>query len=111
MRPKHVETGMVEGEAGEIGRDPRRMTEAELNEIGHFKRPILRAIRQNCIDCAGGSEAEVRRCRMAACPMWPYRMASNPFNSREMTDTQRAEAAERLRGARATRAALGADPA
>ena len=106
MRPKHTEIANVEGEMGEIGRDPREMTDAELNEIGHFKRPLLAAIRQNCVDCAGGSQAEVRRCRMVACPMWPYRMNANPFTHRELTQEQREAGAERLRTARTTRKAL-----
>jgi hypothetical protein len=55
------------------------MTMAELNGIGHEKTPLLRVIRTNCLECVGGREAEVRRCRMWWCPFWPYRMASNPF--------------------------------
>ena len=68
----HLEHANVEGEAAQIGRDPRKMTEAELNAVGHFKRPLLNAIRQNCTECCAGAIAEVRRCRIIACPMWPY---------------------------------------
>src|SRR5580698_6962628 len=28
-----------------------------------------------------GAVAQVRRCRMLACPMWPYRMGTNPFRA------------------------------
>jgi hypothetical protein len=40
----HLEHANVEGEATQIGRDPRKMTEAELNAGGHYKRPLLAAI-------------------------------------------------------------------
>jgi hypothetical protein len=99
-----TEPAMVEGTETQIGRDPRRMTEAELNAIGHFKRPILRAIRQNCVECCAGAEAEVRRCRMITCPMWPYRMASNPFREK-LGDEQREAARARLSGNRPVAAA------
>ena len=62
-----------------IGRDPRRLTAAQLEALGHSKQPLLRVIRTNCIECCAGNEAEVRRCGMRWCPFWPYRMASNPF--------------------------------
>lgn len=94
---RHTEPATVEGEPVEIGRDPRKMTEAELVALGHPRRPLLRAIRANCIECCGGTEAEVRRCRMVTCPMWPYRMATNPFQRRELSEEQRLEVAERLR--------------
>jgi hypothetical protein len=62
-----------------IGRDPRSMSMADLEALGHCKRPLLQVIRQNCIECSGGSLAETRRCGAVKCPMWPFRMGSNPF--------------------------------
>lgn len=32
-----------------------------------------RAIRAKCIECQGGQQAEVARCQIADCPLWPYR--------------------------------------
>jgi len=73
-----------------IGRDPRQMSAADLEAAGHRKEPLLRLIRRNCIDCAGGSEAEVRRCSLIRCPFWPYRMSTNPFAAeRELSEAQR----------------------
>lgn len=96
-----LETAIVEGETSDVGRDPRKMTVAELEAVGHRKRPLLRVIRENCIECAGGSEAEVRRCRISVCPFWPYRMGTNPFHvGRELSEEERAAAAERLQAAR-----------
>lgn len=103
MRQKHTEDGRDGDREIQIGRDPRQMTAAELVALGHRKRPILDVIRQNCIDCSGGNQAEVRRCAMIACPMWPYRMGSNPFVSRDYTPEQREAARARLAAARGAR--------
>jgi len=96
----YTEAVELEGEAITVGRDPRRMTVEQLNGAGHAKRPILDAIRANCIACCAGNAAEVRRCRMVQCDMWPYRMGSNPFVSRDYTDEQREAARVRLATAR-----------
>ncbi len=97
----HTEMGMVEGSPAEIGRDPRDMTVEEFQALGHEARPLLKAIRANCIGCCGGAEGEVRRCRIVDCDLWPFRMGSNPFRTREMTEEQRAATAERFAKARA----------
>jgi hypothetical protein len=49
---------------------------------GHAKRPLLKVIREKCIDCSGGSLAQVRRCPVQRCALWPYRMGRNPFSQR-----------------------------
>lgn len=66
-------------EAGPIGRDPRTMTPAELTALGFERQPLLRAVREKCIDCCAGSPGEVRRCAMRDCSLWPYRMGTNPW--------------------------------
>lgn len=103
MRPKHTEASKDGDREIQVRRDPRQMTAAELTALGHHKRPILDVIRQNCVECCAGNQAEVRRCAMIACPMWPYRMGSNPFVSRDYTPEQREAARERLAVARAGR--------
>lgn len=35
------------------------------------------AIRAKCIDCSGGSRAEVKRCESEECPLWPYRLGTH----------------------------------
>lgn len=35
-----------------------------------------KAIRLKCLDCCCGNSAEVRRCVVRNCPLWPYRMGS-----------------------------------
>ena len=39
---------------------------------------VLKAIRRRCIDCSGGSLAEVRACKCVSCPLHPFRMGKNP---------------------------------
>lgn len=41
------------------------------------KTPI-KAIRAKCVDCSGGSTAEVRRCQVFDCPLWSFRMGQRP---------------------------------
>ncbi len=58
MKPGH-ELGS-DGEL--VGRDPRKMTAAELGELGHKRMSPLKALRLRCVDCCGGSPTEVRLC-------------------------------------------------
>ena len=39
---------------------------------------VLKAIRRRCVDCSGGSLAEVRACKCETCPLHPFRMGRNP---------------------------------
>jgi hypothetical protein len=64
------------------GLDPRDMPLALLNRIGHKKTPLLKAIREKCIDCSGGSPHEARSCTAVDCALWPFRMGKNPFSER-----------------------------
>jgi hypothetical protein len=41
------------------GADPRSLSRSILNGAGHEKRPILKAIREKCLDCCNGNDAEV----------------------------------------------------
>lgn len=38
----------------------------------------LKAIRAKCLDCMCDQQAEVRRCPVNDCPLWPYRMGHRP---------------------------------
>jgi hypothetical protein len=47
------------------------------------KGAILRAIRENCLDCCCGSTAEVKDCAVGTkCQLFPYRMGSDPNPSK-----------------------------
>lgn len=50
---------------------------------GHEKLPLLRVIREKCMDCCAQQQVEVRKCTAVDCPLWPYRMGKNPFSERK----------------------------
>ena len=52
---------------------------SDMRDLGHEKRPLLRAIRAKCPDCCVGSPGEVRQCKCTDCPLFPYRFGTNPF--------------------------------
>ena len=41
----------------------------------------LTELRRHCLSCAENA-AEVRRCAVIDCPLWPFRMGRNPHNAR-----------------------------
>jgi hypothetical protein len=91
-------------EQGElVGRDPRELSPADLAAAGIEAAPVLKIVRQKCIDCCGGSEKEVRLCVAVSCPLWPLRMGSNPFRA-PASEGRRAQLREGLAKARAGRA-------
>lgn len=79
-----------------IGRDPRTMTADELTALGKPRISKGDAIRAKCLDCCAGSPAEVRRCSMVDCTLWPFRMRTDPYRA-PMNEAGRAAAAERMR--------------
>ena len=42
----------------------------------------MRAIRAQCLECAGGSPNEVKLCRIERCPLWRYRFGKRPTTAR-----------------------------
>lgn len=60
----------------------------------------LRAIKEKCVDCMGGSFVYVKECRATNCSLHPFRLGKNPYSKRQMTDEQRVAAGERLKKAR-----------
>jgi len=82
-----------------IGSDPRRLSRAELEGLGHRPMSPLRALRERCVDCCGDQLAEVRKCTATGCPSWPFRMGSNPWRSPASEAKQEAglRAAARMR--------------
>lgn len=63
------------------------------NEI---KSPV-KAIRQFCLDCCGGSAAEVRTCTSTNCALKAFRFGKNPYINRQLTDEQKEARAEQMR--------------
>lgn len=64
----------------------------------------VKAIREFCLDCCGGSGTEVRECPSLNCALYPFRFGKNPYRAkREMTEEQRKAAVTRLAEARQKR--------
>lgn len=38
----------------------------------------FKAIKQHCLDCSGYSKSEVKNCGIKYCPLYPYRLGTNP---------------------------------
>ncbi len=45
-----------------------------------------KAIRTQCITCVGGDEKEIRECTKRNCPLFAFRMGSNPFHGLKPED-------------------------
>lgn len=57
-----------------------KVTSIKIPPKGDKRRSPLKMIRKNCIDCSGGSVAEVRRCTVLRCPLYAFRMGTNPYH-------------------------------
>ena len=42
------------------------------------QNPLMRIIRLQCLECAGGDAASVAECMFTDCPLHPYRFGKNP---------------------------------
>ena len=42
-------------------------------------KPLLQVIRDKCTDFSGREPAEVARCPIASCALWPYRSGHGPL--------------------------------
>ena len=104
MTRKHLpeKPGLEPGIDGElIGRDPRKMSVAELTALGHHPRSPLAALRARCVDCCADFHSEVRKCVAVNCPAWPFRLGKNPYcKGRVLTEEQKARARINLERAR-----------
>lgn len=80
-----------------IGRDPRTITEAEWSTVADDVRIGMKAVRAKCLDCCADNAAEVRKCVVVQCALWPLRMGSQPKGLRaarkEEAETEAEEAA------------------
>jgi hypothetical protein len=85
-----------------IGRDPRGMSQGELQAMGHEPMSPMQAIRAKCLDCCAGSADEARKCVAMTCPSWPFRTGKNPW--REVSEARR-EHGRRLAAQRARKSA------
>lgn len=79
MTHPFLEPSPYESDAGHlIGRHPQSISADEwAAEAGNVLIGMM-AIRAKCLDCCGGSPAEVRKCVSVTCALWPLRMGCQP---------------------------------
>jgi len=89
------EIGTVAGQEAGANVSPAPEKPQERNQTsGKAPKPVS-AIREFCIGCVGGSVngrkplKMVRECPATSCPLHPFRMGRNPFDKRNLTETQR----------------------
>ena len=88
--------GLESRDGFDVGRDPRRMSTEELEQLGHAQVSPLRALRLKCLDCCNDSAQEFRLCTAVDCPSWPFRMGRNPWRT-PLDDQERAQRADRMK--------------
>ncbi|MBW6496629.1 MAG: hypothetical protein K0B16_19145 [Burkholderiaceae bacterium] len=78
---QHRQIGFERHDGCDVGRDPRAMSTAKLEQLVHARVSPLRALCLKCLDCCNGSAQEVRLCTAIDCPSWPFRMGKNPWRT------------------------------
>jgi|SRR6476646_1083782 len=93
-----LEISPYQADEGElIGKHPNEVPSQTLSLKFRAQNP-LKAIREKCLDCCCGNAAEVRKCVAIECPLWPFRMGTNPFRKkRELSLAQQRDRSQRLR--------------
>ena len=51
----------------------------------------VKVIRAKCLDCSCGNAAEVARCPVERCPLWPWRMGKNPYTKKRQYSEEEKE--------------------
>ncbi len=87
--------------------DPRDLSPDDLIARGYERGSRGDAIRAYCVNvCMCGSRNEVLMCANGGCPLWLYRMGTDPWREKkEVSDEARAAAAERFRAFREAKSA------
>jgi hypothetical protein len=74
-----------------------------------IKSPI-KIIREHCVECSGGSAAEVKLCPVTKCKLWPYRFGRNPNRAKKtLTEEQRDIIRKRLGTARTSQNSVSSE--
>lgn len=93
MEEEHfLEMSPFRSDEGElVGKHPGDVPPQILSLKFRAQNP-LKAIREKCLDCCCGNGSEVRKCIAMDCPLWPFRMGTNPFRKkRELSPAQKRE--------------------
>jgi hypothetical protein len=89
-----------ECDGGELVGERPENVPSEVLRLNFRGRNPMRAIRDKCLDCCCGSASEVRKCVATDCPLWPFRLGTNPFRQKSaLSNEERKRRASRLRRA------------
>ena len=56
----------------------------KIKEGNMIKSPI-KAIRAKCLDCSYDNYAEVKRCQVPECILYPFRFGKNPYSKKKLS--------------------------
>ena len=70
----------------------------------------LKAVRQYCLDCSGDSPSEVKDCVITDCPLYQFRMGTNPTRKPRVLSDKSREALSKASKARSLRYKRGFEP-
>ena len=54
----------------------------EVRERNTIKQTPLKSIRLNCLECSNNQPSVVKDCEITNCPLWIYRLGTNPKRKR-----------------------------
>ena len=57
-----------------------------------------KAIRAKCLECCSGNPAEVRRCHISDCALWPWRMGSASLRAQRAAKSGASETSDQSGG-------------
>lgn len=57
-----------------------------------MKTNPVKAIREYCLQCSGGSSNEVKLCQIGTCPLYAFRFGKNPYRQRRKLTEDELEA-------------------
>lgn len=89
MDPKTVPTSVMQF----VWKSRYANSPVEHRAFEAIKNPNT-GIRAFCLSCMGGQQTEVRNCPSFNCPLWPFRMATNPFYGRLVGTDAEADATD-----------------
>ena len=78
---EYPEDGVSKARRSE-GFSPRKYSSELLTKAGYSKTSPLEAIKAHCLECSGYSKSEALKCVSLECPLYMYRLGTNPWDIR-----------------------------
>lgn len=75
-------------DGNDMGNNPDKITVNEWKGLKDSFPTGLDLVRRKCYDCSGENWAEVKKCTVIHCPLWPVRMGKVPKNYRKASENE-----------------------